>query len=245
MAGGRRRDLKRSRFWNDVCLFALNGSADSPQGCENRAMPSFDTTLGFFAVALLLGYTPGPDNLFVLMQSVSQGRRAGVWVVLGLCTGLCFHTAAVALGLAAVFAASPLAFTALKLIGAAYLAYLAWQAFRAPAQGLEEGSSQALPQRELYLRGVVMNLTNPKVLLFFLALLPQFVEPQAGPVAAQIVWFGAWFIVATVVSFGTVAILAGSIGKWFQGSQRAQQLLNRACALVFAGLAVRLLLATR
>jgi threonine/homoserine/homoserine lactone efflux protein len=209
------------------------------------AVPSLETTGAFVAVALVLAYAPGPDNVFVLMQSMARGARAGMLVVLGLCTGLCLHTAAVALGLAAVFAASALAFTILKVVGAAYLAYLAWQAYRAPARSLAEGRAETIAPRALYLRGVVMNLTNPKVLLFFLALLPQFVDPARGPVAPQIVWFGGCFIAATVVAFGSIALLAGAVGARLQRSERGQRLLHRASALVFAGLAVRLLTAVR
>lgn len=91
-------------------------------------MPSIETLVAFFGVSVLLGLSPGPDNLFVLMQSAQRGWRAGMCVVLGLCGGLVVHTTAVALGLAAVFAASALAFTLLKFVGAAYLAWLAWGA---------------------------------------------------------------------------------------------------------------------
>lgn len=208
-------------------------------------MPTAETTASFFAVALLLGFTPGPDNLFVLSQSLTAGRRAGMLVVLGLCTGLCVHTAAVALGLAAVVASSPLTFTVLKVVGAAYLGYLAWQAFRAPVSAAVAVPAPPLRPWALYGRGVVMNATNPKVLLFFLALLPQFVAPGRGPVAAQIVWLGGLFIVATVLSFGTVACLAGLLGERLRRSASLQRALNRACAVVFAGLALRLLLVDR
>jgi threonine/homoserine/homoserine lactone efflux protein len=204
-------------------------------------MPALETTVGFFTVAVLLGFTPGPDNLFVLMQSVSRGRRAGLLVMLGLCAGLCVHTAAVALGLAAVFAASPMAFVVLKVAGAVYLLYLAWQAFRAPASAPGSDDGTPAPAMKLFGRGVVMNLTNPKVLLFFLAFLPQFVDTGAGPVAPQVVWFGLWFIVATLIAFGTIAWLAGAIGERLRRSQRAQLWLNRAAGIAFAGLAVRLL----
>ena len=95
-------------------------------------MLPLDSLIAFFGIAVLLALTPGPDDLFGLMQAAVWGRKAGLFVVLGLCTGLLGHTAAVALGLAAVFAASPVAFTVLKLAGAAYLAYLAWQILRAP-----------------------------------------------------------------------------------------------------------------
>lgn len=208
-------------------------------------MPSAETTVGFFLIAVVLGLTPGPDNIFVLMQSIARGRLAGMLVVAGLCTGLCVHTAAVALGLAAVFAASESAFMVLKVVGAAYLAYLAWQAIRTPAGRLDDVGTPSTSGGALFVRGVAMNLTNPKVLLFFLAFLPQFVEPGAGPVALQIVWFGLWFIVATVLTFGAVALLAGAIGNLLRRSARAQVYLNRLCGFVFAGLAVRLLTSSR
>jgi threonine/homoserine/homoserine lactone efflux protein len=208
-------------------------------------MPSIETTAGFLLVAVVLGFTPGPDNIFVLMQSIARGRRAGFVTIAGLCAGLCVHTAAVALGLAAVFAASETAFTVLKVVGAGYLAYLAWQALRAPASDLGEVEASAITGRSLFARGVLMNLTNPKVLLFFLAFLPQFVQPAAGPIALQVAWFGLCFIAATVVAFGTIALLAGLIGETLRRSRRAQLYLNRLCGVVFAGLAVRLLTSTR
>ena len=157
-------------------------------------MPTLQTSLAFFTVALLLALAPGPDNLFVLMQSATGGRRAGFAVVTGLMLGLLVHTVAVALGLAALFAASTAAFTVLKLLGAAYLLYLAWGAWRAPAalaRSDDAAPAKPLPWSRLMARGVVMNLTNPKVLLFFLALLPQFVQPERGPVAWQMVFLSS------------------------------------------------------
>jgi threonine/homoserine/homoserine lactone efflux protein len=208
-------------------------------------MPSFDTSLLFFGAALLLAIAPGPDNLFVLMMSAARGRRAGFIVLLGLCTGLLGHTAAVAFGLAAVFAASAAAFQVLKVVGAAYLAYLAWQAYRAPAGGAAEAQRAADSAGRLYARGILMNLTNPKVALFFLAFLPQFVKPQLGTVALQLAWFGFLFIVATLVCFGLIAWFAGSLGERLRRSGRVQRLLNRAAAVVFAGLALRLATSSR
>ena len=207
-------------------------------------MPSLQTALAFFSMAVLLALSPGPDNLFVLMQSATHGRRAGWWVVLGLCTGLIGHTLAVALGLAAVFAASPLAFTLLKLAGAGYLLYLAWGAWHAPAS-LAPGQGMAGPppsRLQMWRRGVIMNLSNPKVGLFFLALLPQFVQADRGPVVLQIVCLGALFMLAALLVFGSVVLLAGAIRARLARSARAQQWLNRASALVFVGLALRLAL---
>ena len=103
-----------------------------------------DVAISFLGIAILLGYSPGPDNVFVLMQSAMQGRRAGMLVVLGLCTGLIVHTTAIAFGLAAVFAASATAFTVLKLVGAAYLLYMAYGAFNAPADTADKPEGERL-----------------------------------------------------------------------------------------------------
>ena len=213
-------------------------------------MPSLETLITFFGVSLLLGLTPGPDNLFVLVQSAQRGWRAGMAVVLGLCVGLVVHTAAVALGLAAVFAASAMAFTALKWCGAAYLAYLAWGALRAPA-AVASGAAPAAAAgtapsaRRMVVRGMVMNLTNPKVLVFFLAFLPQFADPALGPVAWQLMLLGVVFLVATLLVFGAIACFTGAFGALLQRSARAQTVLNRVAGLVFLGLAVRLATAER
>ena len=208
-------------------------------------MLPIDTLIAFFGIAALLALAPGPDNLFVLMQSAVWGRKAGMFVVLGLCTGLLGHTAAVALGLAAVFAASPMAFTALKLLGAAYLAYLAWQILRAPVRADDGERPAPLATGALYRRGIIMNLTNPKVLLFFFAFLPQFTSPALGPIGPQTVQLGAVFMLATLLVFGAIAFFSGAFGELLQRSVTAKRWLNRVAALVFVGLAVRLATAAR
>lgn len=209
-------------------------------------MPSFETLIAFFGLSALLGLSPGPDNIFVLMQSAQRGWRVGLAVVVGLCIGILGHTAAVALGLAALVAASPTAFTALKLAGAAYLLYLAWGALRAPVQ--VSATATAAHTAPLSLRqtlrmvgrGVVMNITNPKVLIFFLALLPQFADAGRGSIALQIVLLGSVFMLATLLVFSAIALFSGWFGSLLQGSARAQRLLNRLAGLVFIGLALRL-----
>ncbi|HMZ86920.1 MAG TPA: LysE family translocator [Giesbergeria sp.] len=213
-------------------------------------MPSIETLVTFFVVAVVLALTPGPDNIFVLVQSVQRGWRLGLAVVLGLCLGIVGHTAAVALGLAAVFAASSMAFTVLKFCGAAYLAWLAWQALRAPAATAQgpEGSApatQAPGWWKMVGRGIVMNLTNPKVLIFFLAFLPQFADPARGSVALQLMVLGLVFMLATMLVFGAVACFSGVFGTLLMRSAWAQTLLNRVAGLVFLGLAVRLATAQR
>ena len=208
-------------------------------------MLTFDLALSFFGIAVLLALSPGPDNLFVLMQSAFWGRASGLMVVLGLCTGLIGHTVAVAVGLAAVFAASEAAFTTLKLAGAAYLLYLAWGAWRAPVSSGAQARSPQLSYGALYRRGIFMNLTNPKVSLFFLAFLPQFTSPERGPVALQTLSLGALFMLAAFLVFACIAFFSGWFSQHLQKSALTQTLINRGSALVFIGLAIRLVLAGR
>ncbi|WP_306546932.1 LysE family translocator [Desulfobulbus sp.] len=203
------------------------------------------TLILFTSASLLLALAPGPDNLFVLTQSALKGRLVGLVVTLGLCTGLIVHTSAVALGVAAVFQASALAFNLLKYAGAAYLLYLAWGAFRAGASVLSSESDQEISLARYYLRGIVMNVTNPKVSIFFLAFLPQFTRPEQGHLPLQMLALGAVFILATLLVFGAISLLAGVLGQWLRRSARAQQLLNKTAAVVFAALAVKLAVASR
>lgn len=201
-----------------------------------------DVVLLFLTAAAALAIAPGPDNIFVLTQSAIHGRKAGLLVTLGLCTGLLLHISAVALGVAAIIMTSSVAFTMLKFVGAGYLLYLAWQAFRANDAKIDTSDNRALGARTLYLRGIVMNVSNPKVAIFFLAFLPQFAEPERGSVAAQIVIFGMLFMLTTLVIFGTIAWASGRLGEWLRRSNYAQSVMNRTAGAIFLILALRLVL---
>jgi threonine/homoserine/homoserine lactone efflux protein len=208
-------------------------------------MLSPDTLLLFLTASLLLCIAPGPDNIFVLTQSMLRGVGSGLFVTFGLCTGLLVHTSAVALGVAVIFQQSLLAFTILKLCGAAYLLYLAWGAFRAGASGLGSVKAAALDKTALYRRGIVMNITNPKVSIFFLAFLPQFTNPAQGHLTLQLLELGSIFIACTLLVFGLVSLLAGKLGNWFNQSPKAEVVMNRVAGSVFAALAVKLALTER
>jgi threonine/homoserine/homoserine lactone efflux protein len=201
-------------------------------------MPSLSTLLSFFAVSLLLGVTPGPDNLFVLLQSV-RGPRSGMVIVWGLCTGLLVHTFVVAIGLGALLMTSEVAFTVLKGLGAAYLLYLAWGALRAPG-GMKAGHVEHVDTLHLYRRGLLMNLSNPKVVIFFLAFLPQFVVANRGHVPLQIVALGITFVAASLIVFSLIAFFSGISGKFMQRSTRSQKALNRFAGLIYVALAAKL-----
>ncbi len=204
-------------------------------------MLAFDVIAAFFVTSVVLALAPGPDNIFVLTQSALFGARAGFVTVLGLMTGIVGHTLAVALGVAVIFQTSPVAFWVLKICGAAYLLYLAYLSF-------QSGSSHACLKEKsfvgygaLYKRGVIMNITNPKVTLFFLALLPQFVHLEHGNVSVQMFFLGGIFMLATLLVFGAVALLGGQLALWFNRSPQYQKLLNRVAAAVFFLLACALL----
>lgn len=203
------------------------------------------TLLMFFTTSILLALSPGPDNLFVLTQAAQRGRSAGLLVTLGLCTGLVFHTIAVALGLAAVFAASAMAFTILKFAGAGYLLYLAWLSLKAGAEVGLDAVVERLGSAALYRRGIVMNISNPKVSVFFLAFLPQFADQARGSLTVQLLLLGCVFIIATIIVFGGISLLAGAFGERLRRSELARRIIDRAAAVIFASLAVKLVLAQR
>lgn len=208
-------------------------------------MIPLEVMLVFFSASIVLGLVPGPDNIFVLTQSALHGRMAGFAVTLGLCSGLLVHTTAVAIGVAAVFQASAIAFAALKFVGAAYLLWLAWLSFKASAADVSTQRGVGVGLMKLYGRGIVMNVTNPKVAVFFLAFLPQFADAARGSVALQTVAFGGLFIVATILVFGSVAVGAGALGDWLKRSPGAQVWMNRVAGVVFVALAAKLVTAQR
>ena len=200
-----------------------------------------EVIITFFMASIILALAPGPDNIFVLTQSALHGKASGLRVTMGLCTGLIVHTAAVAFGVAIIFQTSALAFFALKAVGACYLLYLAWQAFRASATQIDTQETIRLDMGKLYRRGIIMNVTNPKVSIFFLAFLPQFTDPGRGSLTLQIVGLGFLFIVSTILIFGSVALLAGTLGEWLKRSDKVQVIMNRVAGCVFAGLALKLI----
>ena len=208
-------------------------------------MIPIETITIFLAASVALAFAPGPDNIFVLTQSALHGRKAGILVTLGLCTGLLVHTAAVSLGVAAIFQTSALAFNILKIAGAMYLLYLAFQAFRAGAAKLDETGKENLVWQKLYSRGIIMNITNPKVAIFFLAFLPQFADPSRGSITIKMLMFGGLLIGSTLLIFGTVAWFAGFLGEWLKGSAKAQIIMNRVAGTVFSSLALRLAVSER
>lgn len=202
-----------------------------------------DILVPFILASALLSISPGPDNLYVLTQSALSGAKNGILITLGLCTGLIVHTTLVAIGVAALIQASPAIFSVLKIIGALYLLYLAWQILSSPTARIGSGKTQSLTPFQLYRRGILMNISNPKILVFFLAFLPQFALPQNGPLMPQLFLLGAVFIVIGFVIFSAIALLSEKLGDWLKHSPRAQIYLHRIAGALFISLAINLLAA--
>lgn len=206
----------------------------------------FDLWVSFTVAAAVLAVAPGPDNLFVLLQSAMYGAKAGICVTLGLCVGVLIQTLMAAFGVAAVVAASPTLLLIVQLAGAAYLLYLAWGAWRAPV-GNEDGESASkypkLTHFQLWRRGILMNITNPKVLIFFLAFFPQFIIKGSTEtqVMIQMLIMGLTFLVCTLVVFCTVAWCAGTLADRLR-NPKVQTILNKTSAVIFIILAVSTLL---
>ena len=204
--------------------------------------------LEFFIAAIVVALAPGPDNLFVLAQSATHGAKAGFCIICGLCTGILVQTGLLVVGVSALIAASPVAFFVIQCLGAAYLVYLAYKSFqvRAGMVKLDAGGEvaqvpQSLSYRRLYLRGIIMNLTNPKAILFALSFIPPAVKMDS-PLSPtlQMVILGSEFVVATFIVFGTVALLAGAVKKFMLNSPKANRNLNWFSGAVFLFMAVAL-----
>ncbi|MFT7772412.1 LysE family translocator [Roseateles sp.] len=199
-------------------------------------------TLAFLAAALVLTATPGPDNLMVLSMGMSRGRRAGMAFGLGCALGCLSHTLLAVVGVSAMVAASPLAFGLLKGVGGVYLVWMGVQAWRHAgrvAVGGTAGDDASL--RQLFVKGLFANAINPKVVLFFLAFLPQFVAPAQGPVAAQLGLLGLLFTAQAALLFGLLGWFSGSVGAWLNRRPAVGPWLDRLAGTVFIGLGLRML----
>ncbi|HNB27217.1 MAG TPA: LysE family translocator [Alphaproteobacteria bacterium] len=202
--------------------------------------------LAFLAASLALNLTPGADMTYVIARSATQGRSAGIAASFGIAVGSVVHTLLAALGVSALLQHSETAFLVVKYAGATYLVYLAWKAIRAGDSG--PATTRSLGRSGLWRifgEGALTNLLNPKVALFILAFLPQFVDPSRGSAAVQILVLGALFNIGGTTINGIVACFASAAARMIGNSAGFGRWLNRISALVFVGLAVRLALVER
>ena len=207
------------------------------------AMPGIEMVLVFMAAALALNLTPGPDMLYVTARSVSDGRAAGVLSAFGIATGTLVHIAALALGLAALLAAVPLAYDAVRIAGAVYLVVIGIQLIARPRTAALVANLPQSRLRVIFMQAVVTNVLNPKVALFFLAFLPQFVDRAAGPPVPQILLLGLLFNIQGTLVNVAVALLASRGTNWLRASERRITVLQRATGALFVALGARLAVA--
>ncbi|MFS0879446.1 threonine transporter RhtB [Bacillus sp. 7586-K] len=176
----------------------------------------FLSIISFLGVAIALTLMPGPDNLFTLAQSIAKGKNAGIYTSLGLCTGLIVHITAATIGVTAIIYQSALAFTVVKYIGAAYLLFLAFKSFTEKGSGFDLKAENSLDYKALYKKGIIMNLLNPKLSLFFLAFFPQFINHENGHASLQMLVYGIVFLVQAFVIFMLISIFAGKVGYFLR-----------------------------
>jgi threonine/homoserine/homoserine lactone efflux protein len=198
----------------------------------------------FLAAAILLTLSPGPDNMMVLGIGMAKGRARGMAFGLGCALGCLSHTLLAVIGVSALIAASPLAFTTLKVCGGLYLAWMGFNAIRsrggAAASQLDAVTESA---RTLFFRGVFANAINPKVALFFLSFLPQFVIAQRGGANLQTALLGLVFTAQAAVLFGLLGFFSGSVGAWLARRPRAGMWMDRIAGAIFIALGLRLIVA--
>lgn len=199
----------------------------------------------FIASAILLNLTPGQDTLYILGRTMAQGRSIGIAAALGISAGTAIHCLAAALGLSAIVAASTMLFDLLKFVGAAYLVYLGVQLLRSGIGGGHDAAMSGQSASAAFRQGVITNVANPKVALFFLAFLPQFVDPQATQRMLGLLVLGATFVVTSTTWCLLLAAGAGRIREAAAPMRTFGRLLPRAAGVLFIALGVRLALSGR
>lgn len=207
-------------------------------------MLTLDQLLTFLLAASLLTMSPGPDNLMVLSLGMSRGRREGIAFGLGCALGCLSHTLLAVVGVSSLLVASPVAFATLRIGGGAYLFWLGVQALRSRGGAtVPTNASEATEQSVIQLlwRGVLANAINPKVMLFFLAFLPQFVQSDRGDVSWQLAALGVAFTAQAMVLFGLLGYFAGTVGQWFARWPWVALWFDRLAGVIFCALGTRLI----
>jgi len=204
---------------------------------------NYETLMGFVGATAALAISPGPDNIYVLMQSLVNGKKYGLATIAGLMSGCLIHTTLLAFGMSAIIKESQTLFFGIKLAGAIYLFYLAFQVFRTDATVAL--SQETVPQKglwQLFRQGFIMNVLNPKVTIFFLAFFPGFLFSTTMDTMLQFYVLGGLFVVVSSVIFGMIALLSGSISKYFKGNSKIGVYLKWLQIAVFLGIAIYILL---
>ena len=201
-----------------------------------------ENLISFSIASIILALSPGPDNLYVIAQSLANGTKSGVATTLGLVSGCIVHTTLLAFGLSAIISASDTLFYGLKVIGALYLLYLAFKVFKSDAHVDLKEKATKKSYLKLFKQGVVMNLVNPKILIFFLAFFPGFLWNESQNTISQFYILGILFMIISFIIFSSLAILAGYISSTLNENKSISVLLKWLQIIVFVGIAVFILI---
>jgi len=201
-------------------------------------MPSLEVLLAFTAAALLLNISPGPSNFYIIARSIAQGTRGGIVAALGLAVGSMVHVTATVVGISAIFRHSPTLYTIIKLLGAAYLVYLGISYWKSKTAGGSntENQTREKPLFTVFRESIIVEVTNPKTALFFIALLPQFVVPESGPVSLQLFILGLIVTLSALPCDVLVAVSSSKASTWIGKNKRAHQIQERVSGSILLGM---------
>lgn len=209
-------------------------------------MIELSNLLIFIGASFILCLVPGPDNIYVLTQGMTKSKKAAIITTLGLTTGLIIHTSAAAFGISAIFQTSEIAFNIVKYVGAAYLIYIAYQAFKFRNTPLDLSIQDSKDElKKLYVKGFIMNILNPKVSIFFLAFLPQFVTPLNGSITLQMIILGIVFMIITIVVFSFIGIAGNMLSSKLLEKPSIVKYMNILTSFVLVSLGLKLALSSR
>jgi threonine/homoserine/homoserine lactone efflux protein len=196
----------------------------------------------FLSASVLINLSPGPDMLYTAARSLSQGSKAGIFSSLGIFTGCLFHITAAAVGLSAIIAQSAFWFGLIKYAGAGYLVFLGLRSLLAGKETTKELATLSfLPYSKVFLQGMVTNLLNPKVAVFFLSFLPQFVNPSSVYIKEQIIFLGLWFAVQGTLILMMIALLTGYFSRMLKRNKNFWKWQEKFTGLILMGLGIRML----
>ncbi len=200
----------------------------------------------FLSTAFALNIAPGPDLLYILTKTIANGKKVGIAASLGVCTGALFHVFLAAFGLSAIIASSAIAFTIVKVIGACYLLYLAYQSFRSSGTNLDilvADTSEETPF-SAFKQGVLIDVLNPKVAIFFMAFLPQFIRNDHGSIPLQLLYLGLIIVIVAIVVEVIYVLIVSKLTEKIRGSQKISMWLDRVVGTIFLGLGIKLATST-
>ncbi|MGB0944000.1 MAG: LysE family translocator [Marinomonas sp.] len=203
-------------------------------------MPSIEILLAFTLTSLLMSLSPGPSNLYVMARSIAQGVQGGLVAAAGLGVGSLIHVAAAVLGLSVLFSHSPTLYMMVKLIGALYLIYLGVNYWRAHSGSDDEAlpikKTKSMPLKKVFIQSIIVEVTNPKTALFFIALLPQFVVPESGPIALQLFVLGMIAALTALPCDILVAVSSSKVASWLLKHKNAQVIQDKVSGSILLGM---------